>query len=214
VRRLVPLLSVLVLLLPVPAYANGFGTYVTTVTGITPALDGITVRSPGNGEAITVTNNTSTPLIIEGYQQDQYLKVTKDGVWENKLSPAVALNKLNDIEVPKGSSATADPVWVKLNSTNHAQWHDHRIHWMGTINPPAVQKDPGKPHLVKDWTIPIHLGDTAAAITGKLSYEPGSHTGTYLTYGAIGAAVLVIIGLQVAILRRRRNEKESTPVGG
>lgn len=86
-RRLVPLLSVLVLLLPVPAYAGGFGTYVTTVTGITPALEGITVRSPGNGEAITVTNNTSTPLIIEGYQQDQYLKVTKDGVWENKLSP-------------------------------------------------------------------------------------------------------------------------------
>lgn len=85
---------------------------------------------------------------------------------------------------------------------------------MGTINPPAVQKDPGEPHLVKDWTIPIHLGDTTATITGKLSYEPGSHTGTYLTYGSIGAAVLVIIGLQVAILRRRRNEKEPTGIGG
>jgi hypothetical protein len=205
VRRLVPLLSVLALLLPVPAYADSFGTYVTKVAGITPALPGVTVRSPANGEEITVTNTSSTPLIVEGYQQDPYLKVTKDGVWENKLSPAVALNKLSVIEVPKGSSATAAPVWVKLNSTNHAQWHDHRIHWMGTVNPPMVQKDPGKPHLIKDWTIPIHFGDTTASITGTLTYKPGSHTGTYLTYGAIGAAVLIIIGLQVAILRRRRN---------
>ena len=203
-RRCAALLSVLVLLLPVPAYAGGFSTYVTKVTGVTPAIAGVTVRAPGNGEQITVTNTGATPLIIEGYQHDPYLKVTDDGVWQNKLSPAVALNKLNVIEVPKDADAAAAPVWVKLNSTNHAQWHDHRIHWMGTVNPPNVQKDPGHPHLIKDWSIPVHSGSTTAAITGTLTYEPGSHTGTYLTYGAIGAGVLVIIGLQVLILRRRR----------
>lgn len=203
-RRCAALLSVLMLLLPVPAYAGGFSTYVTKVTGITPAIAGVIVRAPGNGEQITVTNTGSTPLIIEGYQHDQYLKVSADGVWENKLSPAVALNKLNVIEVPKDANASAAPVWVKLNSTDHAQWHDHRIHWMGTINPPNVEKDPRHQHLIKDWTIPVHYGATAASITGTLTYVPGSHTGTYLTYGAIGAAIVVIIGLQVVILRRRR----------
>lgn len=203
-RRCAALLSMLVLLLPLPAYASGFDTYVTTVAGVQPAIAGVRVSAPENGEQITVTNASSTPVIIEGYQHDEYLKVTADGVWENKLSPAVALNKLNVIEVPKGASATAAPVWVKLNSTDHAQWHDHRIHWMGTVNPPAVQKDPGHRHLIKDWSIPIHYGSTSASITGTLTYVPGSHTGTYLTYGAIGAAVLVVIGLQIAILRRRR----------
>jgi hypothetical protein len=204
-RRCAFLLSLLALLLPVPAYAGGFDTYTTTVTGITPAVPGVVVRATSNGESITVTNPTSTPLIIEGYQHDQYLKVSAEGVWENTLSPAVYLNKSATIgAVPPDANAGKAPVWKKLNGTDHAQWHDHRIHWMGSAQPPVVAKDPRHEHLIDDWRIPVIYGSTAASINGTLTYHPGSHLGTYLTYGAIGFAVVAIIVLQVIILRRRR----------
>ena len=71
-RRCAALLSMLVLLLPVPAHASGFDTYVTKVTGVQPALAGVRVSAPENGEQITVTNSSPTPVIIEGYQHDEY----------------------------------------------------------------------------------------------------------------------------------------------
>ena len=204
-RRCALLLSLLALLLPVPAYAGGFDTYTTTVTGITPSLPGVVVRATTNGESITVTNPTSTPLVVEGYQHDQYLKVSTDGVWENTLSPAVYLNKEATIgAVPADANAGRAPVWKKLNGTDHAQWHDHRIHWMGSTRPPSVAADPKHEHLINDWRIPVRYGSTAATIDGTLVYHPGSRLGTYLTYGAIGLAVVAIVGLQVVILRRRR----------
>jgi hypothetical protein len=50
----------------------------------------------------------------------------------------------------------------------------------------------------------VASGGQKAEITGTLSYEPGGHLGTELTYGTIGLAVIVILGLQVVILRRRK----------
>jgi hypothetical protein len=75
---------------------------------------------------------------------------------------------------------------------------------MGVTNPPVVQRDPKHSHLVNTWKIPVVSGATQADIVGTLTYTPGSHLGSYLTYGAIGLAVVVILGLQVVILRRRR----------
>lgn len=190
---------------PLPAYAGGFSTYVTKVTGIQPSVPGVRITAPSNGEDINVSNTGATPLIVEGYQHDQYLKITAHGVWQNKLSPAVYLNKEQTIgDVPDDANATKPPEWVKISDGHHAQWHDHRIHWMGVANPPAVQQDPKHAHLITTWKIPVISGATRGDIVGTLTYQPGSHLGSYLTYGAIGLAVVVILGLQVVILRRRR----------
>ena len=133
------------------------------------------------------------------------LKVSADGVWENTLSPAVYLNKEATIgAVPDDANATEAPVWKKVNGTDHAQWHDHRIHWMGSAEPPVVAQDPHHDHLINDWRIPVHFGDTTATIEGTLAYHPGGLLGTYLTYGVIGLAALAILALQIVILRRRR----------
>lgn len=190
---------------PLPAYAGGFSTYVTKVTGIQPSVPGVRITAPSNGEDINVSNTGATPLIVEGYQHDQYLKITAHGVWQNKLSPAVYLNKEQTIgNVPDDANATKPPEWVKISDGHHAQWHDHRIHWMGVANPPVVQQDPKHAHLITTWKIPVVSGATRGDIVGTLTYQPGSHLGSYLTYGAIGLAVVVILGLQVVILRRRR----------
>lgn len=209
-RRCAALLLALAVSLPLPAYAGGFSTYVSAYKAITPAIAGIRVRVPSTGEDINVANTGSTPLIVYGYQGDQYLKITSHGVWQNKLSPATYLNKEQTIgNLPRDASASKPPEWVKISSTNHAQWHDHRIHWMGVSNAPIVQKDPNQAHVINNWKIPVASGEQKADITGTLTYEPGGHLGTELTYGAIGLAVVGILGLQVLILRRRRNVPEA-----
>jgi hypothetical protein len=204
-RRCAALLFALAVWLPLPAYAGGFSTYVSAFKAITPAIAGIQVQVPSTGEDIDVTNTGTTPLIVYGYQGDQYLKITSHGVWQNKLSPATYLNKEQTIgNLPQDANAAKAPVWVKISSTDHVQWHDHRIHWMGVSNAPIVQRDPKHAHLINDWKIPAASGGRKANITGTLTYVPGGHLGTAVTYGVIGLAVLAILALQVVILRRRK----------
>jgi hypothetical protein len=212
-RRCAALLLGLAVWLPVPAYAGGFSTYISAYKAITPAIAGVRVRVPSTGEDINVANTGSTPLIVYGYQGDQYLKITSHGVWQNKLSPATYLNKEQTIgNLPQDANASKPPVWVKISDTDHAQWHDHRIHWMGVSNAPIVQKDPKHAHLINNWKIPVSSGGLKAEITGTLTYEPGGHLGTDLTYGAIGLAVVVILGLQIVILRRRKAAPDADAV--
>lgn len=152
-----------------------------------------------------MSNTTATPVIVDGYQGEPYLKITNAGVWQNNLSPAVYLNKEQTIgTIPNDANASKPPQWTKISDGHRAQWHDHRIHWMGASEPPAVAADPGKPHLVSTWHIPLQVGTVKGEITGTLSYVPASHWNTYLPYGAIGLAVVVVVAVQLLVVRRRR----------
>lgn len=204
-----PLVGLLVALLvgaaALPAYAATFSSYRTKVTDLTPTTPGLTATSLENGEAITLSNTSATPVIVEGYQGEPYLKVTAAGVWQNDLSPAVYLNKEQTIgAIPNDANATQAPRWTKVSDGHRAQWHDHRIHWMGATEPPAVAADPGKPHLVATWHIPLRVGATTGEITGTLRYLPAGHWGSYLTYGAIGLGVVIVVAVQLLVVRRRR----------
>jgi len=199
----------LVIGVTVPAYA-AFTSYRTEVTGITPATPGLEATSTLNGEQITVSNTSSAEVVVDGYQGEPYLKITSAGVWQNDLSPAVYLNKEQTIgNIPRDANADQPPQWTKISDGHRAQWHDHRIHWMGATEPPAVAADPRHPHLINNWTIPIAVGETTGEIAGTLSYVPPSRLGTYLTYGGIGLAVVVVIALQVLVLRRRRGSRDA-----
>jgi hypothetical protein len=191
-----------------PAYAGTFSTYRTAVTGLRPGTAGVTATSQANGEAITVTNTSPTPVVVDGYQGEPYLKVTSAGVWQNDLSPAVYLNKEQTIgSIPDDADASRPPHWTRISDGHRAQWHDHRIHWMGAVEPPAVSADPDKPHLITTWHIPILVGAAKGEITGTLRYEPASHWGDYLPYVAVGLGVLVVVAIQVLVVRRRRTAR-------
>jgi hypothetical protein len=198
-------LAALALLTTAPAaHAQDlFSSYVTKVTGIRPALPGISAHAQADGADITVRNTSATPVVVEGYQHEPYLKITDHGVWQNKLSPAVYLNKEQFIDsIPNDVNAKRAPIWVPVSGRNFATWHDHRIHWMNITEPPAVAAAPDKPHLITRWTIPITSGHTTGAIVGTLTWQPSGHLGRYITWG-VGAFTLLVVAILIWIRRRR-----------
>lgn len=51
-------------------------------------------------------------------------------------------------------------------------WHDHRIHWMSLLPPPAVRADPDVAHHLFGWRIPGTLDGHPLVIAGTLEYRP------------------------------------------
>ncbi|MCL2542569.1 MAG: hypothetical protein FWE71_08945 [Nocardioidaceae bacterium] len=204
-----------VVVVPRPADAALLAQFRTVVTGIQPKVAGVSAKAAPNGESITVTNTTSTPLYVDGYQHEPYLKITDHGVWQNKLSPATYLNKEQTIgTLPQQANADKPPVWVRIASTDVATWHDHRIHWMGSQEPPVTQSDPGHSHLINKWSIPTEYGKRHGAIVGTLTWYPGVHlnlgglylTGVTLVGILVGIAVVATL-IFVAVVGRRRRRR-------
>src|SRR5699024_6824010 len=106
---------------------------------------------------------------------EPYLRVGPAGVFENRSSPAVALNRTR---VPTGrarSGPIGPPRWVRVSTGSTARWHDHRAHWMGGATPGPVRRDPDRSHVIERWRIPLRVDGAAsgeAAITGTVRWDP------------------------------------------
>ncbi len=188
-----------------PALASTFSNYVTKVSRVDPALPGVVATALANGESMTVSDTSSTPVIVEGYQKEPYLKITDHGVWENTLSPAVYLNKSQFIgNIPTDANPVQTPHWKQLTGGHQMTWHDHRIHWMGAAEPPMVAHDQKHAHLINTWSVPIVYGAQPAAVVGTLSWQPSSDLGKYLPYVVIVVALAIVVAVQLLVVRRRR----------
>jgi hypothetical protein len=100
-----------------------------------------------------------------------------------------------NVQVPPTATAKAKPQWEKILPGHAFTWHDHRVHWMSPILPPAVQKDPNTTHHIFDWTIPATLDGKPLQIHGTLDYAPPSSSSprwwllfVLLTLAAVGGA--------------------------
>jgi hypothetical protein len=156
------------------AHLGGPKGYKSTVLGLSPPERGISARMLGGDDRMLLHNDSGKVLIIKGYNGEPYLRFSPDGVYENDRSPALYLNqnRFANIQVPPVASAKAQPQWEKMLPGHAFTWHDHRVHWMSPIPPPAVQKDPGKRHHVFNWKIPAELGGKPVTIRGSLEYVP------------------------------------------
>src|SRR5690606_11869993 len=67
--------------------------YRVTVTGITPAVPGLTVRALEAGAQIELANRTGRTISVLGYAGEPYLELRPDGVYQNTRSPATYLNQ-------------------------------------------------------------------------------------------------------------------------
>lgn len=162
-----------------PAWAHGAdapdGTdYRTAITGVSPAVPGLTVRAVEAGGRLELHNRTGRTIEVLGYQGEPYLEVRPDGVYENVHSPATYLNVSlrGDAQPPPTADATRPPQWRKAAGEPVARWHDHRTHWMSATRPPQVAADPAREHRIRDWTVPLRDGTGTVTARGTLDWLP------------------------------------------
>lgn len=188
-------LAVLAFLPAEPAGAHG--TSGPPASNFTTELDthriapGISVRLGSDRESLVVAVSGNHRVTISGYGDEPYLRVDRRGAFENRASPAVALNRSR---IPTGSPP---PIarrvsWRRISGVSIVRWHDHRTHWMGGATPDVVRRDPHHGHVIDRWSIPVRVDGRTAAITGRLRWNPPPPAWPWWTLaGGVAGGVLV-----------------------
>jgi hypothetical protein len=191
--------------------------YRSEVTAIVPPVVGITARVDPAGEWVEITNTSPTAVIILGYLHEPYLRVTATEVDENQLSASKYLNTAMFAALPTGAAGELAPQWMKIATTGSARWHDHRIHWMGQVRPPAVATDPRRPHLVGTWTVLATAGKTPFEVHGAVRWigKPDSASGIkavpdWVLYLVETLALAVIVLVAILLRQRQQSRRVAT----
>jgi hypothetical protein len=184
--------------------------YATAITAVTPPLPGVVAQVARNGDWLQLTDARTTDVVVLGYGQEPYLRITADGVWQNDLSPTVYLNQSLFADTSQGgagTSASVAPAWRRTGTTGTARWHDHRIHWMGPGLPPRVAADPTRAQLIGSWSVPATAGGTSFEIRGTLSWTGRPAAGRSMPgivlIGLVLAAVWLVALTALAFRGRR-----------
>jgi len=188
----------------VPASAHGVGgvqprNYRTTLLRVDPAIAGVHLTVVDLGDNLQLSNDTRHDVVVLGYAGEPYLRVGPRGVFENTRSPATYLNRsrIPTSNPPKSANPAATPVWHKVSSGTTAIWHDHRVHFMGTEDPPEVQRAPSSRHLIEPWTVKLRTDGRVIRASGNLVYVPPPSPWPY-----VGVALVIAVAL-VALSRTR-----------
>jgi hypothetical protein len=176
-----------------PAAAHGVGGREPTnvrsrVVEVLPSVAELDVQVIENGERVELTNAGDTEVTVFGYEDEPYLRVGPEGVFENARSPAVYVNRTLDppAMVPGTYDADADPEWRRISTDDTTRWHDHRAHRMGAGSFPTSQ-----------WTIELTAGEQPVVVRGELAWvEPGPWWPWLLL--AAGIAVAVALAARAA----------------
>lgn len=218
-RRIALFLAVVagVLVAPAtPAFAHGGDTpeataYLTTVSGITPPMDGLRVRAVEAGARLELTNHTGRTIEILGYSGEPYLEVRPDGTYENVNSPAAYLNQTlaGDTPVPSTADPAVPPQWRRVSSDPRVRWHDQRTHWMGAGLPPQARAEPDRAHRLRTWSVPLREQARTFEIRGTLDYLPPPPAWAWW-----GGALLLAAAVTWAGLRRPLAVAVLAPVAG
>jgi hypothetical protein len=194
------LAAVAITALATPASAHGIGgtaptNYASTVTRIVPAVRGLRAETIDLGNRLRLTNESARDVIVLGYDGEPYLRVGPRGVFENRRSPAVYLNRTRTASTPVPASAdpTADPEWRRIDGGTTVRWHDHRTHWMGRTDPPAVQADPGATHVIQPFVVQLRYGNEKIVVKGDVRWVPGPSPWAWIGLALLLALVVVAL---------------------
>jgi predicted lipoprotein with Yx(FWY)xxD motif len=185
--------------LPASAHTLGPGVaamnYRTRLLSVSPQVSGVRFQVVDDGLHVIATNSGATPLVIDGYAGEPYLRVDRSGSWENLRSPATYLDQsFTPGAVPTIADAKAAPVWHRLGTVDWVRWHDHRLHWMGPQPPVQVQAHPGAFNLISVWQLNAKYGAREIRVTGTLAWVPGSSPVGWILVLALSLALAVVVG--------------------
>jgi len=116
-------------------------------------------------------------------------------VFQNLRSPALyinrSLNLTNAQAPPKSADPKAPPEWQKIGDGNRVTWHDHSAHYMGTQDPPIVQRDPSQRHLVDRYTVKLRWNGEDVVARGRIIWVPPPTPWPYVAVAVLLAAAVV-----------------------
>jgi hypothetical protein len=181
-----------------PAAAHAVGgaqasNYQTRILSIEPTVSGLTVEVVDAGARLRLRNRTGQEVMVLGYAGEPYLRVGPAGVFENGRSPATYLNRarVNPAPPPPDASADAQPLWRRIGGGDIVTWHDHRAHWMGASDPPAVRAAPDRAQVVvPGWQAELRVGSQPVRVSGDLRWVPGPSPWPWL---AVAGLLLVLV---------------------
>jgi hypothetical protein len=205
-RTLVVTFLALAALVPATsAFAHaGNPNYESLVRNVKPAIPGFTVDVLNGDDRLAVANRGTSTVTIDGYDGEPYVRMAPDGtVAVNLDSPAYYLNqdRTSGGTVPPSVNADGPPRWKVVEHTGRYEFHDHRMHWMGTSTPKQIT-DKSARTKVFDWKVPVHTASASGAIDGQLFWR-GSSGGAPV--GAfVGLALIVALGAAAVVVVRRR----------
>lgn len=180
-----------------PALAHGRGSdasnFESRITAA-PGVDGLEWRIINSDEYLQLSNTSEAEVVIPGYSGEPYLRIGPDGVFQNLNSHATYVNedRFGQTVVPQDIDLEGPPDWERISDGNSHAWHDHRIHWMASADPPGVATNPDEVQLVNAWTVPFEVSDEAYEVTGDLRWVPGGNPLLWL------APALLVVSLPVA----------------
>lgn len=191
-----------------PAAAHTVGgidasNYRTRILSVTPAHPDLRIAVIDNGARLELTNTGRHDVYVEGYEGEPYLRVGPRGAFENVRSPATFLNKVrrDPAPPPARADASAPPEWRRVSRAPTVRWHDHRAHWMGADDPPIVQRDPGREHLVQRFRLDLRVGDDVVKVRGDVRWIPGPSPWPWLALAAV-LAVATVLGARTTAAGR------------
>jgi hypothetical protein len=165
--------------------------YRSIVEEVEPATDAIEVEVRGGDAFLEVTVEPGHEVLVEGYQQEPYIRVLADGTVErNRLSPATWINEARfGTETPPEADHEADPEWEVVADGGEYAWHDHRIHWM-QLEPPPVE--PGE--VVSNWTVRLTVDGEEIEVRGRLERVAGVSPVPWIGIAVVVGAALLLAG--------------------
>ena len=135
------------ILTPNGAFAHGIGgasgsNSTSKVIKITPKTTYFSAISTKNGQEIKITKTSKHTLSILGIESEPYIKISNDGVFVNTKSGTYLINQstntnINQAELnsqfEKNNNKAAEPKYQKVSNQQSYTFHDHRIHYMGSV---------------------------------------------------------------------------------
>ena len=194
--------------------------YRSTITAVEPSIPGLDLAVIETG-ALTVTSHIDETVIVIGYEGEAYLRITPAGVEENvaALSSSVNGSLVEDQSQPSEQASGPHEDWRPVSDKPTVTYHDHRTHWMAEQPPPDVAADPGHPHKVFDWTVPLTVDGEPVAVQGTLNWTGLPNPTTWTTVLlAFAGTTAIAMAATIAFVRTKeriakRVQREPARVG-
>ena len=178
---------------PVPASAHIAGSggspsnYQATVTGIQPAAPTVGVTVGVGGQWVRVTNQGAAEIVIVGYRDEPFLRLSGNRVEVNQLSSTAA--ETGQIPGVPAADQSAEPRWVQLRDGDSATWTDNRI------DPESQGDAQRQPQRASgSWELPLVVEGRQVAVLGTWERVPPPSPWPWLAALGLLAAVVAAIG--------------------